>query len=118
MIATQITYCYWSEDSILSLIGFALEITVTGTLNILTLGAMDRTSGQPQVKLSLLRNISLIIRPQGKRFKINLSRKAFGMIFRLTGGFLTLCMHFQGQKIAAGWSLIIVKEMDLRTGRF
>ncbi len=44
--ATQTTDCYWSEESFLSLIGFH---------------QMDRTPGQPQAKLSLLRSISLKI---------------------------------------------------------
>ncbi len=38
----------------------------TSLFNIWTKGAMDRTSVQPQVKLSLVRSISIKIRPQAK----------------------------------------------------
>ncbi len=39
----------------------------THLISIWTMGAMDKTSAQPQVKLSLLRSISLKIRPHNER---------------------------------------------------
>jgi hypothetical protein len=41
------------------------ELRSTILFNIQAIGAMTRTSGQPQVKLSLLRSNALKIRPQG-----------------------------------------------------
>jgi hypothetical protein len=41
----------------------------TYLLNLWTIGAINRTSGQPQVKLSLLQSIYLKIRPLHKRIK-------------------------------------------------
>ncbi len=69
-IATQTTG-YWSGESFILLIGYQLRhilgterrTQVRSTYSLLQLGAMDRTSGQPQVKLSLLHSISLKIRP-------------------------------------------------------
>ncbi len=62
-IATQISDCYWPEENFLSLIGFHYRETRkrgrekssghVHLFNILTIWAMDRNSGQPQVKLSL-----------------------------------------------------------------
>jgi hypothetical protein len=61
-ITTQMTDCYWSEESFTSLIG---QITIwekssgqNDLLHIRTTQAMNKTSGQTQVKLSLLRGIT------------------------------------------------------------
>ncbi len=62
--------CYWSEESLLSLIGQAItrdtrnkdrEKTLgqAQLFNIGTIKSMDVNKGQAQVKLSLLRSVSL-----------------------------------------------------------
>ena len=76
-IDTQFTDCYWSEKASLHSFVFTGDTRnrdrekssgQTHLLNLWTIEAMDRISGQPQVKLSLLPSISLKIRPQGNSY--------------------------------------------------
>ncbi len=70
-ITTRMAECYWSEESSPRFVGITIEIHIiyrksSGQailFNIWTIWAMDRTSAQPQVNLSLLRSNSLKFQP-------------------------------------------------------